>query len=859
MSSADHNNTALALALTAGTMSSVRYLAALQRPAHGPASDQAQVIRWERAVYVSNGTRFVSLYDMKTRRVMAVHLFPAKVWHIELVLSTRQIYVLCAKNGIYFIDLDEEGRCLKEHDHPTSVGNVKILSVGMESCCLCDPSICAFTVAHGIVVTASKHPENWGIKLFHCSDKPASVTPFREMKFSIKPPPGAIKELKDSGVHPLLQCVTLWKENESSDNCSLKLQPSLFTAVLGLDCALLESPVILCGFPDGQVVCFPLNAAGLPRSGNSGTPLECVRVLYHLEQPVVFIGATRLELQSSESAHSSMSNGTLASDCLLFIGCGGLLVTLTQLNNTQGTTCEFREYRLQAPVSCALCCGSNVYYSTCSDLLSVTIPPLAKMDSTRTQHNPIMPSVSHSVTMVVAIALTSCSPDGDVELVAVSNRGKLLLCKLNRKQSKAQVGLLGSRSGKQIKALLSGIGTVSDRVSKLRSILDQKTRCLMALNQVSSLIRLILTASPAECPVHCQVKVSWTNIVGTNCFVAACKLKNNTDCVLEKGWTLCVSLWRDSCDNRTSYSFPLPKLLPGEYTELCFPLSIQSSRDFEFPINMACTLFYSFKDISTDNEPSVSPTDLFNIHKQGICVPLQDLSIDILQCLRLNPRAGHPFSPVTSPWDVVESFLKMSNRIKRNMGELSHITEDVGNPRVNVTVSLKVTVRVSAHLFSQVLQNRKSGESVCSSVLRWLFPDKLTSAENKEEVHAVTPSGRELFLRVREVSVGESSTAIPAIEVEIGSPHLDALACMHMAVISRFGTLVQRNKSNGCHTPDLKLRNIQQQFLVKESSLKEVQATRDRLCVLKGLNSAPILQKLLHIYRVLRDPGPLIF
>ncbi|XP_053308785.1 Fanconi anemia core complex-associated protein 100 [Spea bombifrons] len=838
-------------------MSSVQYLAGFHCPAADLSTSKAQVISGRQTFYVTTGSKFVYRYDTKKKLTVAAFLFPAKVCQIELVSSTQQLYVLCAKNGIYLLELDKQGRCLKEPGSSSSAGRMNVVSVGPESCCLYDPSVCSIAVAHDVLVTVSKYPDKWGIKLRPMNGKPPSMAPLREIELSFRPSPGDIKGMEHAFLQPVLCCVCLWKEKEPScDPCHLALEASLFTSLFGVDCTLLSCPIIFCGFPDGQVACFPLNAAGFSRPVNQEQPLVPVKVLYHLEQPVVFIGATKAEFQSSNTAHSAESAERLASDCILFIGRGGLLVTITHLANTQGSAYEFREYHLQAPVSCAASASSCIYYSTCTDLLSVAVPPAQKEVASRTPQNPILPSTSHNITLVVAVSLVSTQ--GDIELLALSNRGRLMLCKLCQREKGAQVGVLCTNMGKRIKTLLSGIGTISDRVSKLRTVLDQKTTSLLTLNQVMTLSRVVLSSHLAEPPVHCEIKVSQTSILQQKRFMASCILKNNSDCVLDRGWILCVYLCSEGSDSSISYSFPIRRLPPGETTELCFPLPADSCEKLRFPIKVSCTLFYSFRNITTGLGNSDNNADPFVPHKQGICLPLQELIIDFLHCVQVNPKAGLPFTPAAPQvlsWDPVESFLLSSPRGKGGIKKWNHLPEDICSLRVNYAAQLKATVRVSSLLISQALQNEKSGVSVCCAVLRWLFPERWTGTENQEEVHGVTPDGRALGLRVRKVSVGDLPETIPAIDIEITSPHLDALACLHMAVIRRLKTLVLQHKRNDGNVPELKLRNIQEQFIARKSLLKEVQALRDRLCVQKELNLDTILHRLLDTYRALRHPG----
>ncbi|KAM4691859.1 Fanconi anemia core complex-associated protein 100 [Rhinophrynus dorsalis] len=727
--------------------------------------------------------------------VLAVYLFPSEIWHIELLSYKRQLYVLCARTGIYILAWDEEGRLLKEPTSTTCAGGVNICSIGLDFVCLLDSSVCSFTVVAG------------------------------EM---------------------------------SGDPCSLTVEASLFSALFGVDVTMLDSSVILCGFPDGQVAYFPLKAAGLPSmylTDTSNKSLATAVVIYHLEQPVVFIGAARTDLSAKESDHSQ-STASLPNNSIVFLGHGGLMVAVSAGFKTEGTTYEFSEYHLKAPVYCAICSGSRLFYSTCSDILFVTVP--------KSERNPILTSSSHNISMVLAICQLSSSPKGDLQFLALSKRGKLLLCNVVLAEGRTHhAGLLCSNAGQRIKDLLSGIGTVSERTSQMKCVLDQRNSSLFNLNQAMALSRVVMSSQGAELSVNCKVRVSWTRILQQDSLVAICTLENKTDCSLESGWALCIHLSTEASVSSTSYSFPVKKLSPGETTELFFPLSTEKSNSVEFPIKISCTLFYSLKGLDRDNSSNCTQSPVSFPHKQGICLPLHEHTVDILQCLRLSPQAGHPFTPGsrrTSPLDPVEAFLMSSARADSGVVQMRSLPEAICNQTGNYSSALTASVRVSALMLNQTLQNDKSGVSLCHAVLRWLFSAEMIP-QNVTEVHGLTPDERELCLRVAEVSVTDLSSGGPirAIEVQMLSSHLDVLACLHLAVISRLQALVLQNNRNGCNLPDLNLENIQQQFIVKETLLKEVQTLRDSLCVGKELSlETTAAQRLLQIYRDLRDPGLLL-
>ncbi|KAM4664772.1 Fanconi anemia core complex-associated protein 100 [Discoglossus pictus] len=849
----------------------VQYLAGFQCPPGGLAGCKGQVIHWNQDVYVSNCSKFVYVYNIEKKLIKAVYLFPAEVQHIELVSRTRQLYALCVRSGIYLLTWDEQGRLLQGSDSATRAGGAYIFSIGPDFAFLLDTSICSFIVADEVLVTASVHLKKWKIKIFQTGTLHHEDS-FKELEFSIKPPVGHSRQMASDGFDPVLCCVSIWKDRESSDlPCNISVHSSLFTPLFGVDSALLDSPVILCGFPDGQVVFFPLKAAGFPSMHHTESKDQSsaqVMVLYHLEQPVVFIGTTTTEEGAGESQHSTNKTANLKYDCLVILGHSGLMVTLMSGNKSEGRGYVFREYRLQAPVLSAVCSGSGVYYSTCSNLILVNTPPRIKEENETSkiiQHNPVLPSTSYNIPMVVAMYLISGGQEEDVQLLALSNRGKLMLCSLSKGTGPKQwVGLSCSKAGQRIKDLLSRIGTVSERASHLKSVIDQRNDSLIHLNQVMALSRTVLCSQKSEQTVKFSVNVLWTRVVQQDCLVACCSLENKTDCSIERGWMLCINLNSEAYDFRTSYSFPVERLPPGEKTEMSFPLSTGRSNSLDLPITVSCNLFYSLNSLIAGygSRVDVSHFLISSPCKQSICLLLQDHTIDILHCLRFSSQAGHPSHRVscqTSHRDPVDFFLKGSAGGDSRIGNLGIHPQAVYNHGVNSTAQLIASVRVSALLLKQTIKSKSSGVSLCCALLH-LLSGEMMRTENQSEVQGLTPDGKDVCLRVREVSVSDLSSAgpIPAIELQIASSHLDALACLHSAVLSRLQALILQSYTNDYSAPDLNLGNLKQLFIARESLLKEVQNLRDQLCVEKRLGSKASAQRLLNIYRELRDPGLLL-
>ncbi|XP_073538664.1 Fanconi anemia core complex-associated protein 100 [Phyllobates terribilis] len=824
-------------------MSLIEHLVTLRSPNNGLSQSKARIVYRGTDIYICNGTRFVYVFNTEKKQITAVYLFPNNVWHIEVSTGRHQLYALCAQNGLYLLEWDEHGRLLMEPNSAMDKGDMIIYQIGSEFGLLLDPSLCSFTLNSKFLIVAVAQLEKWKIRVFP-RESPNLIDSFtipsREIEFF----PGYGGSSGD--LQPVLCCVSLWKDKAISadDPCDLTLDAALFTRLFGVDVALLESPIILCGFPDGQVVCFPLKNTDVHPTTNQNATQGRSKLLYHLEQPVVSIGAIRMNPDTEQPSAENR-----ACDCLLVVGQKGLIVSVTGGENLDAISCTYKDHTLLSPVSCTFYSTSGVFCCTANDVIYVTLCHPEKKAATSTTCGTVS-SLRHNIPMIAA--LSQMSSLDDTQLIALSKKGRLMLCKLRQKETKdRQHGLSGGNTGQRIKELLSGIGSVSERLSTLKTVANEKNRSLVKLNQVMSFSRELLSGQSTTSPIRCGIRVSWTHVLQKAYVTACCSLENKSDYTLEHGWTLCVLI---STDPITSYSFPVLLLKPGETQDFAFPLYGQELSSVDFPTTISCSLYYSLKAFAAD---CVTPSelDMFSSHKHGVCVPLQDHIIDILQCLRLTPSAvccsglSH-----TLLEDAVEDIWKPGYVSDTRWTPPAAIS----NQGLNYTTPLKASVRLSAALLTRVLQNEKSERSLCSAVLHWLLSGLLMKEQDVQEVEGVTPDGKEFCIRVQEVSVSDltSEGFIQAVEVQILSSYLHVVASLHLAVTSRIKILLQQDKKNeGCQAPGLNLGKIQQLFRAHEQLLKEVKNLRERLGADEDVISTTAAQRLLHIYRDLRDPG----
>ncbi|KAM5135617.1 Fanconi anemia core complex-associated protein 100 isoform 1-T1 [Mantella aurantiaca] len=810
-------------------------LVQFQCPASRLPGSKGCIASWNGDLYVCNGNEFLYVFCLEKKLITAVYLFPSKISHMELDTSNRQLYILCSHSGIFLLEWDEMGRLLQEPKSITQRGGMTIHHIGPSFCCLQDPCAASFTLACDVLVLAVQQSYEWKAKVFSrkslCYEDPNPL-PAREIKL--------VGKVATTNTHlqPVFCCVSLWKENKGNgDPSNYLLEARLFTRLFGVDLAMFDSPIILCGFPDGRVAYFPLKSSGSCYENQSS-----LKLLYHLEQPVVSVGATKTGSRDEGAEQPIRSSVKTPCDCVLLIGQKGSMVSVMSGGESEGAACEYRKHPVKAPVFCTLYSTAGVIYSNHSDLFSMTIPSAEDRTTTSAPRCSIVSPVRHNIPMIAAMSENIQSSDG-TDLVLLSSRGRLMLFRLNQKESRGpKPGLESDNTGHKIKELLSGIGSVSDRVSRLKLTVSEKRSSLQKLNQVMSLSRQLVSGDWTSGPLQCDVTASWSRMLQTDCITVSCTLENRTDCVLDRGWTLCALINSD-----ISYSFRLTSLKPGERTELAFPLPTHAYHSLNFPIKITFTLFYNLKELVTD---SALPADSC-LAQQGICIPLQEHSIDLLQCLRSGPPASHPDPLHVMPEDVIQVFVKTSSA-GTNRSDHPDMRSVQG---VKSSAPLKARIHISASLLAQALQNGKSGRPLCSAVLHWLLSVDMME-QSLVEVQGVTPDGKDFSLQVQEITVSDlaSEGSIQAIEIQILSSHLLVVASLHLAVINRFQILFQLKK-NVCHTPDLDLGKVQQQFRTQESLLKELKTLKERLDVDEDVISNAAAERLLHIYRELRDPG----
>ncbi|XP_028643742.1 Fanconi anemia core complex-associated protein 100 [Grammomys surdaster] len=875
----------------AGASSRVHYLSDFGCPLGGRAAGQPHVLRHEAEVFLSTGREFVYVYDHEGGLLTAVYQFPDQVWHLQLLAIRRTLYVLCARTGIYCLSLDSLDRSESQacEDKEDEAPPYPVIHVEPDACVLPDAALCAFTVLDDMLVTLAQGPTQWKMQLFErpcAGEEPQPGGQVGEVELSTCTPPGGVLGKPTAPCFlPVLCCVfppNCRAPHGHPQGCGcLMLEEALFGLLFGVDATFLKSPVILCGLPDGQLCCVVLKA--LVTSGLApGDPKVLVKILHHLEEPVIFIGALRAEPQEEEAARELLPGENVQhSDCLVALGHQGRTLAIKASWSESGNLVpELREYCLPGPVLCAACGGDgHLYHSTPSDLCMVDLTQRdSPWNAEKTDGDTGgLPSVLCPVTLNICSALALCvtarAPTGSTELLALSSKGRLITCSLDlSSEAPVPAKMSVANAGQKIKELLSDIGDVSERVSFLKKAVDQRNKAITSLNEAMNVSCALLSSQEGDRPISCSITTSWSRLELRDMLMATCTLENSSSFSLDQGWTLCIqvltsssALDLDGTGSAFTYTIPVDRLGPGSRREVTLPLGPSESGVLDLPVTMSCWLFYSLREVVGGALAPSDPLEApyleklpLNLPKQeGVCLPLCKRTVDMLQGLRFPGVASHPAQAPCVPGpacDGVETFLRTCQAPGSEPAGAASL-------RAKYLPPSTASIRVSAGLLRAALEDGHAGFHLCSATLQWLLAENaavdVVRAQALSSIQGIAPDGTDVNLIIHEVAVTDLSPAGPiqAVEIQVESSSLANMCRVHHAIIKRIQTMVTEQAAHGSSPPDLRMQYLQQIHANHQELLREVQALREQLCTEDEVASFSTAQKLLKIYKQLRNPS----
>uniref|UniRef100_A0AAY4CNW3 Fanconi anemia core complex-associated protein 100 n=2 Tax=Denticeps clupeoides TaxID=299321 RepID=A0AAY4CNW3_9TELE len=770
-------------ATMASARCSVRTLAGL---GSAVSARRPRLLARDSRVLVARGEREVLVFGRQESALLSVEAvlqFDSAVTLLLPAAGRHQFYVLCENAGIHRVTLP-----------PGPSPDPVLLPVPPEAAVLRDEGICCFVVveeavAEETLATLSLRGASWVLSLYKRAEK------LFESSVLVVPPQGDRAELGSP-----VMCVVHPSDGAAPGRTDppghLYLEPVLYRLLFGVDAALLRCPAVLCGLPDGRLLCLPL--CGLRSSEQKVRP----SVLHSLEQPLVLLGT------------SGGPQGLVA------VGQQGrVLLVTTRDSDSEGKVEDFRELDVRGPVACACLDGSRLYYSTAADLVTL-------------QLTPGQVPVSLNVSRVTALSLTWNPAEGGavVELLALSLTGQLQKVTLPQgSEARSSARLPSTLAGQRVKDLLAAIGDVWVRASSLKSSVKDRKEVLRLLNQVLNVSSLLLSprkAGEAARPITCHGVTSWSSVLQEDALMLRCTLENHSPHVLEPGWSLSVQVQSVSRSAAVTHSFVLQKLEPGRRTGVDVPLG--TACDLTLPLQVHTSLMFSMGAVwgSSEENPQLSCVGL----------PLNTLVVDWLDGLRLD----RPSSPAGSSDFLVQRFL-------RSRGVTSGERGQEPGPG-----SYRAALKVSRELLASRLKGPGRG-GLGAAVLTWLLGQPVPA-----RVSAHCPSGHCVQLAANEVAPSDCSqdAVMAAVELQVESSSMAAVCGLHHAILRRVqdllsGVSVEREASAAPRAESL--RRVLRRVEALGDALQQA-----RVPVALGGGTRTSSERLLQVYQQLREEPLLV-
>ncbi|XP_055509947.1 Fanconi anemia core complex-associated protein 100 [Leucoraja erinacea] len=848
---------------------------------------------------VCNRSHFVYMYHHHGS-LQVVYRLPSAVWQVEVHRSGERLFVLCDDGGIYNILLNQKSSAVKAElslNPSQSRGDSgcfvpPVITVGIEQCLVRDSTVCSFIAVHEQVVMVTEEERKWKIKIFGLPSADCQGQKCQKIE-EIELTSHANLQLGEKSPKlshpPVLCCIYPHAENEQQGSEDYPcLQSSVFSLLFNVDASLLRSPVVLCGLPDGQVCFLPVKYTRPEAKGHSSR----TTVLLHLEQPVAFIGPLSLKLETDDDQDRQSSRAKPpVPNSIVVVGRDGKVVIVKSSLQMEMWAPSFVEYHLQGPIVGACCHAATLYYSTCSDVFGVEFQRGENSSSGRTADmrsgHPVgdLPSilipVSLNICGVVAVSRPSLTAEGDIQLVALTEKGKVMACTLPPSLREAPTTKLhAATAGQRIKDHLSGISSVSDRIASLKGVMQQKDKALKGLNQVFNICCALLAGQekgtePSEQPFRCQIAAKWNRVLLQDSLVISCILENLSNWPLEHGWSFCVQLVTQSLAlakglDSTAYTsaFAIGELPPREKMEVAIPLNSEHDGSLPLPVAVHCFLHYDLNHLRARTAsslpaspgPSQSPVPAGH---DDICLPLNSRIVDLLDCLHIHSGGASETRPHLNhrpaPPDPLEIFLHSalkSNNVVNGNGSMSGLFKDRtgGGP-------FTASIKLSSHLMDVALKDTGTGNEAenGSNVLQWLLS---TNAEMEAlrmqlgpGVHCSAPDGSSVHILTKKVEVTNFSVdgAISAVEVVMECSSLSVFCFLHQALTRRVQMLLEQSAPHSGSMPGLHVQSLRQLAHSTEGLLKEVQSLRDQRCLGEEMNPSDTASKLLRLYERLRS------
>ena len=480
---------------------------------------------------------------------------------------------------------------------------------------------------------------------------------------------------RHSSCTPQLCCVQPSSGMSCSSLCPVIERP-LFNRLFNREASLLDSPVVIFGGGDGQILFWPLNSFALtsknPETLGGKKSFE-PQLLYHLEQRVSAIYPANVQCQKDSSGVSSANRKKKSAgyccNALVFVGDCDKIVIACERKPQKGDevgAIHFRAHTILGPVLCSCLSnrGDTLIHSTGNEIFVTRLSLNDAMDATSA--TPVLSSCMFTLFTTLSVQIpnvcTVCCVDkknkttGTVNQAYALNLNRTLLQfvlpGLQDGESHIYSNVSPQMAGEKVKNYLSEIETLSTELTKVNATIDTEDRILRELNMVIHTVCQLdedaavsgteTTPQQSTCPISCTFtpRVLSYDSSGNSSVSLHCNVVNQGNLTLSSFWSLLVQVrgqepWcrQVTADSHTiGRSMPLKSFDPGSFIEIDMAMSKSFSSSFHIvaEVYLYCNLNSLLADLRTDPNSG----NFFKKPVDDVLIPISRRVFDVLHFVR---------------------------------------------------------------------------------------------------------------------------------------------------------------------------------------------------------------------------------
>lgn len=489
------------------------------------------------------------------------------------------------------------------------------------------------------------------------------------------------------GYTPQLYCVQPGDSLSCSSSCAV-VERHLFNKLFNSEASLLDSPVIVFGGIDGQILFWPVNSFALTRTSSEslgGKQSFTLQLLYHLQQRVSAIYTANFCCQkdssgvgcasvANESGNSDKHNKESSGYCnaLVFVGDRDKIIIASEClsqKEDQVKAINFTSYTILGPVLCSCLSnnGDTLIHSTGKEIFVTKLSINSEMDATNSALVSLSTCMSTSLitlSMQVPNICTVCCVDKKNKTAGTKRQvytltlhGKLLqfvLPELQDGESPMYSNASPQMAGEKVKGYLCEIETQSAALAKVTATIETEDRILKELNMVIHAARQLnedaTVCGKSTIPQQDMFPLCCTFTPTVVCYDSSgnssvslhCKVVNQGSLSLSSSWSLMVHIqgkepWccQVTTESHTmGRSLPLTICNPGSFLEIDIPLSKSFSSSFHIvaEVHLYCNLNSLLADLRSDPESG----HFFKKPVEDVVIPISRHVFDVLHFVRPN-------------------------------------------------------------------------------------------------------------------------------------------------------------------------------------------------------------------------------